>query len=63
MNPTKLRNAEAALVARADELIDVELVHMKTLGDAVYTRPEDEGHTSSGSLKVSLCVHIIWNER
>ena len=33
-----------ALVARADELIDVELVHMKTLGDAVYTRPEYEGH-------------------
>ena len=32
------------LVARADELIDVELVHMKTLGDAVYTRPEYEGH-------------------
>src|SRR6516164_2633343 len=33
-----------ALVARADELIDVELVHMKTLGEAEYTRPEYEGH-------------------
>ena len=33
-----------ALVARAPEVIDVELVHMKTLGEAVYTRPEYEGH-------------------
>ena len=33
-----------ALVARAPELIDVELVHMKTLGDAEYTKPEYEGH-------------------
>ena len=33
-----------SLVLRAPELIDVELVHMKTLGDAVYTRPEYEGH-------------------
>ena len=27
-----------ALVARAPELIDVELVHMKTLGEAAYTQ-------------------------
>ena len=33
-----------ALMVRAPELIDVELVHMKTLGDAAYTRPEYEGH-------------------
>lgn len=33
-----------ALMVRAPELIDVELVHMKTLGEAVYTRPEYEGH-------------------
>jgi 4-hydroxybutyrate CoA-transferase len=33
-----------ALVARASELIDVELVHMKTLGEAEYTKPEYEGH-------------------
>jgi len=33
-----------ALIARAPELIDVELVHMKTLGDAEYTRPEYQGH-------------------
>jgi len=33
-----------ALIERAPELIDVELLHMKTLGDAVYTRPEYEGH-------------------
>lgn len=33
-----------ALVARAPELFDVELIHMKTLGEAVYTRPEYEGH-------------------
>jgi 4-hydroxybutyrate CoA-transferase len=33
-----------ALVARAPWLRDVEIVHMKTLGDADYTRPEYEGH-------------------
>jgi 4-hydroxybutyrate CoA-transferase len=33
-----------ALVARSSEVIDVELVHMKTLGDAEYTKPEFEGH-------------------
>ena len=33
-----------ALVARAPELQDVEIVHMKTLGEAVYTRPEYAGH-------------------
>src|ERR1035441_1484862 len=32
-----------ALVERASELRDVEIVHMKTLGEAVYTRPEYEG--------------------
>lgn len=32
------------LMVRAPELMDVELVHMKTLGEAVYTRPEYEGH-------------------
>jgi acyl-CoA hydrolase len=33
-----------ALVARAPEVRDVEIVHMKTLGIAEYTRPEYEGH-------------------
>jgi len=33
-----------ALVARAPEVIDVEIVHMKTLGNADYTKPEFEGH-------------------
>jgi acyl-CoA hydrolase len=33
-----------ALVARASELRDVEIIHMKTLGAADYTRPEYEGH-------------------
>ncbi len=33
-----------ALVARASELRDVEIVHMKTLGNADYTLPEYEGH-------------------
>ena len=33
-----------ALVARSSEVIDVEIVHMKTLGDAEYTKPEFEGH-------------------
>jgi 4-hydroxybutyrate CoA-transferase len=32
-----------ALVARAGELRNVEIVHMKTLGNADYTRPEYEG--------------------
>ncbi|MGD0294070.1 MAG: acetyl-CoA hydrolase/transferase C-terminal domain-containing protein [Terracidiphilus sp.] len=32
-----------ALVARATELRNVEIVHMKTLGDANYTKPEYEG--------------------
>jgi len=33
-----------ALVARAPFLQDVEIVHMKTLGNADYTKPEFEGH-------------------
>jgi acyl-CoA hydrolase len=32
-----------ALVAHAPEVRDVEIVHMKTLGEAVYTRPEYKG--------------------
>lgn len=35
--PQRLVNA---LVARADELRDVEIVHLHTEGDAAYTRPE-----------------------
>jgi len=34
----------SALVARAPEVIDVEIVHMMTLGSADYTKPEYEGH-------------------
>ena len=33
-----------ALVERSAELRDVEVVHMMTLGDAPYTRPEFDGH-------------------
>ncbi len=33
-----------ALVARASDVRDVEIVHMMTLGSADYTRPEFEGH-------------------
>ena len=33
-----------ALVARAPEVRDVEIIHMKTLGAADYTRPEYKGH-------------------
>ena len=33
-----------ALVARAPELRNVEVIHMKTLGAADYTRPEYAGH-------------------
>lgn len=39
--PTVLLNA---LVARASSLHDVEIVHMKTLGVAEYTKPEYAGH-------------------
>ncbi|MGD0681255.1 MAG: acetyl-CoA hydrolase/transferase C-terminal domain-containing protein [Terracidiphilus sp.] len=38
--PSPLVNA---LVARAPELRNVEIVHMKTLGDADYTKPEYDG--------------------
>jgi 4-hydroxybutyrate CoA-transferase len=34
----------SALVERGAELRDVEVVHMMTLGDAPYTRPEFHGH-------------------
>jgi len=34
----------SALVARASEVRDVEVVHMMTLGSADYTKPEYEGH-------------------
>ncbi|HEV2484522.1 MAG TPA: acetyl-CoA hydrolase/transferase C-terminal domain-containing protein [Terracidiphilus sp.] len=33
-----------ALVARAPQVRDVEIVHMMTLGNADYTKPEFEGH-------------------
>ena len=33
-----------ALVARAPQLRNVEIIHMKTLGAAAYTRPEYAGH-------------------
>jgi acyl-CoA hydrolase len=39
-----------ALVERGPELHDVEVVHMKTLGDAPYTRPEFAGHFRHNSL-------------
>jgi acyl-CoA hydrolase len=33
-----------ALVARAPEVRDVEVVHIMTLGNAAYTKPEYQGH-------------------
>ena len=33
-----------AMVARAPDVHDVEVVHMKTLGEAAYTKPEYAGH-------------------
>jgi acyl-CoA hydrolase len=33
-----------ALVARAPEVRDVEIIHIMTLGNAAYTRPEYQGH-------------------
>ena len=43
--PSTLVNA---LVARAAELRDVEIVHMMTLGSADYTKPEYEGTRHRG---------------
>jgi acyl-CoA hydrolase len=42
-----------ALVQRAADLRDVEVVHMKTLGDAPYTRPEFAGHFRHNGLFLS----------
>jgi len=39
-----------ALVARGRELYNVEIVHLKNLGPAHYTRPEYEGHFRHRSL-------------
>src|ERR1041384_5723078 len=39
-----------ALVERSAELRDVEVVHMMTLGEAPYTRPEFEGHCRHNGL-------------
>ena len=39
-----------ALVERAAQLRDVEIIHMKTLGPAVYTQPEYAGHFRHRSL-------------
>ena len=33
-----------AMIARAPELRDVELIHVLTFGDADYVKPEYEGH-------------------
>lgn len=45
-----------ALVERGAALHDVEIVHMKTLGDAPYTRPEFEGHFRHNALFVGSNV-------
>ncbi len=39
-----------ALVARAPDVCEVEIVHMKTLGEAAYTRPEYKGRFRHRSL-------------
>ena len=45
-----------ALVGRAKELRDVELLHMVALGSGAYSRPEMTGHLHLNSLFLSGCV-------
>jgi acyl-CoA hydrolase len=45
-----------ALMARRDELRDVEIVHLHTEGPAPYTRPEMEGHFRHNALFIGANV-------
>ncbi|MCS6952518.1 MAG: acetyl-CoA hydrolase/transferase C-terminal domain-containing protein [Bryobacterales bacterium] len=45
-----------ALVRRAAELRDVEIIHLATMGSADYTRPEYEGHFRHNALFIGANV-------
>ncbi len=51
-----------ALIARAPELKDVEIVHMMTLGNAEYVRPEMEGHFRHNAIFIGPNVREAVNE-
>ena len=51
-----------ALVSRADELTDVEVIHIMTVGDASYVNPEMEGHFRCKALFVGPNVREAVNE-
>ncbi len=51
-----------ALIARAPELRDVEVVHMMTLGNAEYAKPEMEGHFRHNAIFIGSNVREAVNE-
>jgi 4-hydroxybutyrate CoA-transferase len=51
-----------ALIARAPELRDVEIVHMMTLGSADYVKPEMEGHFRHNAIFIGPNVREAVNE-
>ncbi len=51
-----------ALTARADELTDVEIIHILTVGPAPYAAPEMEGHFRCNALFVGPNVRGSINE-
>lgn len=51
-----------ALIARAPELEDVEIVHMMTLGSADYVKPEMEGHFRHNAIFIGPNVREAVNE-
>ena len=51
-----------ALIARAPELHDVEIVHMMTLGSADYVKPEMEGHFRHNAIFIGPNVREAVNE-
>lgn len=51
-----------ALIARAPELEDVEIVHMMTLGNADYVKPEMEGHFRHNAIFIGPNVREAVND-
>ena len=51
-----------AMVARSDELYDVEVVHILNMGNARYAAPEMEGHFRHNALFIGTNVRSAVNE-
>ena len=51
-----------ALIARAPELRNVEIVHLLTMGEAGYIRPEMEGHFRHNAMFIGLNVREAVND-